>query len=229
MDLFFCYFGGKWQIAKHYPAPQHQVLIEPFAGAAGYSLRYPEKQVKLFDLDPAICGIWDYLIKSDSNEILALPIEFNSVDDLKIPQEARWLIGFWLNKGTSTPSKTPSRWMRDGARPNSFWGTAIRQRIAGQVGLIKHWTIEQKSFDEIDNQEATWFVDPPYHSSGKYYRHSKVDYVLLGEWCRGRSGQVIACEQEGADWLPFETFRTIRTLAEKNKGRCKEVVWIKEK
>ncbi len=32
---FFCYFGGKWRAAPHYPTPKHAEIVEPFAGAAG--------------------------------------------------------------------------------------------------------------------------------------------------------------------------------------------------
>jgi len=31
---FWCYFGGKWRAAPHYPAPMHPTIVEPFAGAA---------------------------------------------------------------------------------------------------------------------------------------------------------------------------------------------------
>lgn len=41
---FFTYFGGKYRIAPRYPKPQYNTIIEPFAGSAGYSLRYPERE-----------------------------------------------------------------------------------------------------------------------------------------------------------------------------------------
>jgi hypothetical protein len=30
-----------------------------------------------------------------------------------------------------------------------------------------------------------------------------VDYVHLGKWCMERTGQLIVCDNTGADWLPF--------------------------
>ena len=53
--------------------------------------------------------------------------------------------------------------------------------------------------------EASWFVDPPYQNQGKHYHYGpeNVDFAMLGNWCRTRLGQVIVCENEGADWLPF--------------------------
>jgi hypothetical protein len=29
---------------------------------------------------------------------------------LDVPQEAKWLIGFWLNKGTTSPCNIPGKW-----------------------------------------------------------------------------------------------------------------------
>jgi hypothetical protein len=37
---FFSFFGSKWRVAPHYPAPERDLIIEPFAGSAGYSLRH---------------------------------------------------------------------------------------------------------------------------------------------------------------------------------------------
>jgi len=229
MKLFFTYYGGKYRVARSYPTPKYDKIIEPFAGSAGYSLRYPEKQVHLFDLDPIICGLWDYLIKASPEDIMKLPNDVDRIDDLKICQEAKWLIGFWLNKGTVQPSKSPSRWMRDKTRPNSFWGQVIKERIASQVDGIKHWKISNKSYDTIENKKATWFIDPPYQLMGKYYKFSSIDYNKLGIWSKERNGQVIVCEQNGADWLPFIDFKTIKATEGKHgKSKSKEVIWTKD-
>lgn len=181
----------------------------------------------LYDIDPTICGIWEYLIQSSTEEILKLPTEVDHIDNVNAPQEAKWLIGFWLNKGVTVPKLTPSAWMRSGIRPNSYWGNAIRERIASQVGCIKHWKIACKSYEEIGNEEATWFVDPPYDGKpGKCYRHKFNAYNELSQWCQNRFGQVMVCEQAGADWLPFEPFAKIKsTPGSRGKSYSKEVIW----
>jgi site-specific DNA-adenine methylase len=46
---FFTYTGGKYRLAPRYPEPRHNLIIEPFAGSAGYSLRHPEREVLLID------------------------------------------------------------------------------------------------------------------------------------------------------------------------------------
>ena len=34
----FYYYGRKKQIIRHYPSPNYDTIIEPFAGSAAYSL-----------------------------------------------------------------------------------------------------------------------------------------------------------------------------------------------
>ena len=58
---------------------------------------------------------------------------------------------------------------------------------------------------------------------GKYYKYNNIDYRHLAEWCKSRKG---LCEQEGADWLPFKPFRSIKACAGKyRKGKSKEVIY----
>jgi hypothetical protein len=225
---FFCRYGGKWRAAPLYPSPRHKVIVEPCAGAAGYSLRYAEWQVRLYDLDEIVVGMWRYLIKVSSEEIRRLPLIFDHVDDLRVPQEARWLIGHWLNKGTPRPCKTPAKWMREwqGRQLGCvYWGEAVRERIARQVQLIRHWTIYLCSWENIPNQTATWFVDSAYNNAaGEKYKHGPegIDYKALAEWCKTRKGQVIACENEGATWLPFRPFGAFKGQRSKTS---EEVIW----
>jgi len=112
---FFSYYGGKWRdTPANYPSPSHAVIVEPFAGSAGYSLRYPAAQVLLCEVDPILVGLWDYLIRARAREIRAIPDlpVGGTVDDLPVVQEARWLVGFWLNRGVSAPRLRASKWMR---------------------------------------------------------------------------------------------------------------------
>lgn len=212
MRSFFFGFGGKWRVAAKYPAPRHDTVIEPFAGSAGYSVRHGARRAILVDKDPIIVGIWRYLIKARPEEILRLPDvpPGGSTDDFELclPQEARWLIGYWLDCASAAlPVKRPCKWMREGKRPKSFWGPNIRQRIARQVDQIRDWKVYEGSYEVAPTMFATWFIDPPYQvGAGKRYRYgsAQIDYPALGAWCRSLPGQVIACEGHGADWLPFE-------------------------
>lgn len=234
MKPFFTYYGGKYRAALHYPKPLHGTIVEPFAGSAGYSLRYHEARVILVELNPTIAAIWRYVIGATAREFLMLPDlqPGQTVDDLRIPQEARWLIGFWLNKGSSGPCKVPSAWMRGGTRPNSFWGPAIRRRLASQAGKLRHWKILECSYSDpfvSEIGEATWFIDPPYETAGKHYKYAKVDYSHLARWCLALRGQAIVCENEGASWLPFQPFRSIKSNpSSRGKKFSKEVIFTRE-
>ncbi len=212
MRPFFTFFGGKYRAAPRYPRPKHKIIIEPFAGSAGYALRYPHHWVWINDIDPIIAGLWSYLVKVRAEEIRKLPIAVQHVSEVKGPPEARYLIGFWLNKGMTAPCNVPSKWMRDGWRPNSQWGEVIRERIASQVDVIRHWRVTNRSYSELPGTKATWFVDPPYEVSGRRYRYRDIDYEDLGRWCRQRRGQLMVCEQEGAEWLPFRPFGEFKAL-----------------
>jgi len=180
----------------------------------------------LFDLDPVVCGVWSFLIRSSADDIRRLPLlqHGQSVDDLAVCKEARHLIGFWCNKGTAAPRKRLSAWAA--GSPGQFWGERIRERVASQVDAISHWTITHGSYADISNTAATWFVDPPYEVQGKHYRCGSkgIDFPALGKWCRARQGQVIVCEQEGAKWLPF---RSIGAFKSSRARPSHEVVWLK--
>src|SRR5690606_841137 len=108
---FFGFYGGKWRdTLKLYPRPEYDVVIEPFAGSAGYSLRYADRQVVRCEIEPVVAGVWNYLIRVRPSEIRSLPdvCDGQVLDDLKVCEEAKWLIGFWLNRATSRPRKSPS-------------------------------------------------------------------------------------------------------------------------
>lgn len=231
MKPFFCYYGGKYRTAASlYPAPTYDVVCEPFAGSAGYAVRHNAHKAVLVDLDQHIVGVWQYLINVSAAEVLNLPDvgpEQSLADFAYLPQEARWLIGFWLNKGVAAPVNKPSSWMKSNVRPNSYWGRVIRERIASQVDLIRGWRAVHGSYADLDvGHPATWFVDPPYVGAGKHYRcgSAGIDFENLGAWCRKLPGQTIVCENEGADWLPFTPLASTKACRPGTKSS--EVVWI---
>lgn len=218
MKPFFCFYGGKWRAAPRYPVPAHGCIVEPFAGAAGYATRYADRAVTLVERDPVIASLWRFLIGSSPADIMRLPLlqPGQTVDDLAVCEDARSLIGFWLNKGSATPKRSPRSWMRAGIRPKSFWGVEIRERVASQVGRIAHWKIIEGDFALAPDIDSTWFVDPPYQGHvGRRYRYSAVDYAALAAWVATRRGRVIVCENEGATWLPFR----FHALSKANESR----------
>lgn len=230
---FWCYYGGKWRSATRYPKPNHDTIIEPFAGAAGYATRYYDRKVILVEKDERLAALWHYLIRATAREILELPDvpDEGTIDDITASAEAKTLIGFWLNKGTAAPCKRPSAWMRSRIRPASYWGPQIRAILASQAGKISHWQVLHGDYSLAPDITATWFIDAPYMRAGKLYRHSSKDinYAKLADWCRARLGQTLVCENSGATWLPFTDFIVSKsTPGSRGKSRSAEALWSQE-
>jgi site-specific DNA-adenine methylase len=220
---FFPYYGSKWNIARHYPAPQRRIVIEPFAGSAGYSLFYACPRAVLIDIDPIVAGTWNYLFKVTKQEIERLPDLPNvgdCVDDYKIPEEAKWLIGFWLNRGSAQPKKSRTAYSARIDRAQLNWSPRAKQRIASQLDAIRGWRIIHGSYDDAPDVEATWFIDPPYGDKGKYYRKQFSEFDKLAYFAQGLQGQVICCGGEGCDWMPFEPLGNFKS----SNGRAKELI-----
>jgi hypothetical protein len=218
---FFSFFGGKWTLATRYPAPARATIVEPFAGSAGYATRYADREVILVEREPVVASIWRWLVSVSVDEVMGLPLDPGARHAL--PSAPQALIGFWCGRGRVQPANTTtSPWLLSGKWPTSFWGPYVRQRIADQVPRIRHWKILEGDYTSAPDVDATWFVDPPYQSS-RHYRARPDDYEELGIWTRCRRGQVIACEQHGATWLPFRPFHVAKSI---NRGTNPEVVWL---
>ena len=227
MDPMFPYYGSKFRLARHYPAPRCDEVVEAFAGGAGYATYHSVKRAHLIDADPIIAGLWSYLIAATPAEILALPEmpeAGDHVDNYNLPQEAKWLIGFWLNRGSATPKKSRTAYSTRTDRGQLNWSLRAKERVARQLELIRGWTVREGSYADEANRAATWFVDPPYGDKGKFYRVGFKDFDHLGSWCQARSGQVIACEGPDSDWLPFRPLGSFKST----KGRADEMVWLSD-
>lgn len=215
---FFSFYGSKFNLAPRYPAPQFDSIVELFAGSAAYACCYPHFKVRLVDADPSIYALWSYLISVKESEILFLPdIQLGQdIDSLGVCEEAKILIGFWCGKGQTTPARRilDNRWTRNYKLDHlcHYWGYKVRERIAFQLQFIRHWSISLASWEnEVDERQCTWFIDPPYQNdAGSHYRCNHIDYNNLRSSIYALSGQVIVCEQQGAMWLPFLPFASIK-------------------
>ncbi|MCI1143086.1 hypothetical protein MOP88_13580 [Sphingomonas sp. WKB10] len=125
-----------------------------------------------------------------------MPEVGDSVDNYAIPQEARWLIGFWLNRGSATPKKSRTAYSARTDRAQLNWGARAKERIASQLEHIRGWRVIEGTYDVAPDTTATWFVDPPYGDKGRFYRVGFDQFEDLGQWCLRRRGLVIACEGE---------------------------------
>lgn len=228
---FWSYYGGKYRVAPHYPAPTHSTIVEPFAGAAGYSLRYPDHRVVLIEKYAVIAELWRYLIATSADDVRRIPL-VEAVADLPpwVPPGARALVGFNLNSATTRPGNVLSagqKWLQAAGRRLAGWTEERRERVASQVDHIRHWEIIEGDYSLAPDVTATWFVDPPYdNAAGACYVHADIDYARLTGWALARHGQVIVCENEGASWLPFRPFRTFKPVFERPGSR--EVIYTQE-
>lgn len=235
---FFSYYGSKHRIARRYPQPVTGHIIEPFAGSAAYACCYPHLSVTLVEANPKVAWVWDFIIRAPESEVRLLPLlnRDEGVGALPgtLPQEARWLVGFWLAKGRGAPFINPSKWRRDKfdhpEYAGSFWGERVRERIARQQRHVRHWKVVCGDYIESPDGRADRFVDPPYEgNAGMAYNafgSHKIDYSQLAQWCRAQQGQTIVCERAGAAWLPFSPFLTTPGMKGTHRtGISREVIW----
>lgn len=216
------YYGSKTNIAHLYPKPLHDKIIEPFAGTARYSLKYFEKDILLVDKYDVIVKIWKWLQLCSPKDIISLPRfkKGENINDHNYDcEEQRFLVGFLVGFGFADPRKTASPRLRN--RPNAMNFTI--NKIAAQLYKIRHWEIRLGDYVNLSNEDATWFIDPPYQFGGHVYKFSnkKIDFTHLGEWCSSRSGQVIVCENTKATWLDFKPMITQNVLS----GSHHEAIW----
>jgi hypothetical protein len=218
MERFFSYFGAKWGLAKRYGRPRCGHVIEPFAGAAGYSVYWEPKKVTLIEQNPVVYGVWDYLQRVSPAEVMRLPSNISHVDELpsRVCQEAKWLIGFWFDNGLTRPARSRSNWALTPRYAARYWSESIKQRIASQVDRIRHWQIIEGGYEDAPDLKAHWHIDPPYdNSAGRAYAFKTIDRPSLAQWCLSRCGWRQVCENDGATWLPFKPF----SILEGYRGR----------
>lgn len=214
----FSYYGSKSRIVDLYPLPKYGKIIEPFAGSARYALRYFDREVLLVDKYEVIVRVWKYLQQCSPKDILGLPkLKTGLVlDTLNISEEEKMLLGMLAGAACTTPRKKVSLFGGENNNKNKM------KNIADSLFKIKHWVIQQGSYEDITNQEATWFIDPPYQFGGHAYVESKIDYGALNVWSIERMGQIIVCENTKANWMNFKAMSKMRGA---NMGHTVEAIF----
>ena len=213
----FYYYGRKKQIARHYPEPRHQTIIEPFAGAASYALHssYWKREVILVERDRRVAEIWRWLIESATEDSI------RNLPNLRVGERSSEFLHI-----VHAATKMAFKYKRIKVTPVLERNWEISKRVmAASLHKVKHWRIIEDDYTSAPDIEATWFIDPPYKSEpGDGYAHgsSALDYEALANWVNKRRGQVICCEGEYGDYLPFVSLLSSAGVAGK---RSKEVVF----
>jgi site-specific DNA-adenine methylase len=226
----FYFYGGKRRLARFYPPPQHNVVVEPFAGSASYSVTHlvpvkGERTVEraiLIEKDPRVCELWERLLAMDPAKLLEYPIPKAG----ERTSDFLYMTSACSNRISRTAEMTVTTRMPVVLKRMFRQIAAVLPHVKGRVEII------QGDYTQAPNIEATWFIDPPYHVDGRPQSRGmgyadgcdsfSLDYDALATWCHERRGQRIVCEQDGADWLPFEHLRPARNSI---GNKVTEVVW----
>lgn len=215
----FYYYGRKKQLAKHYPPPTHPHTIEPFAGAAAYSLHnnHWQNEVTLIEKDPQVAQIWNWLIND------ATPQSITALPTLKVGERTSSFLHI-----IHAASKQAFAYKTIKVTPVIERNWEVSKRVMAQnVHKVKHWKILNQDYTAAPNLQATWFIDPPYKGPpGQGYHHGSddLDYTQLANWILSRQGQVIACEGPYGDYLPFTPLITLTGVAGK---QSQEVIYLR--
>lgn len=213
----FYYYGRKKKLAKYYPQPKYDTIVEPFAGSAAYSLHGDnwKKDVILIEKDDRIYNIWKWFIEEATKEDLL------NMPDLK---EGEYTTDFlqilhMVTKGAFVRKKVKVTKIME-----RNWNTN-KIKMANTLEKVKHWKIIHGDYSVAPDIEATWFIDPPYFSeAGMGYGHNckQIDYNNFTNFIKSRKGEVICCDCEEANYLPFKPLVELSAIAGK---KSKEMIY----
>ena len=230
----FKWFGSKWLSAKHLPPPVHRHIYEPFAGGAGYSLRYADRAVCIWDTDPHLQVLWRWLIKeATSDDIRNIPLGLAVGTDIRtvgLSVGQATLLKSWQRTNNVGDCWTVSPW---GNKPGQ-WTANTRARVADEVHEIKHWKFfPHENWNAVD---ATYFIDPMYQFNYQYRQraHDYADLAFRVDQIHG-SCQVIVCEARSQvdgsapAWLPFVDWQSRVTSRRKvgENSHSKEMIYTR--
>lgn len=213
--MTFPYFGRKARIAGLYPSPRYPLVVEPFAGSLAWSVHHRPVSVLATEADERVVALW--------REIMEDPAAFAEREAPLLGEVTEDLFSklctYSEHSLTSTKLKVTSRMLRD-------YRSLCRRAADAGTWAASALDLRHGSYLDLPDVEATWFIDPPYQKANRRgYREGApgIDFDQLASWCRSRRGQIIVCEQAGADWLPFEPLASIAT----HRGATSsEVVWL---
>lgn len=226
----FYFYGGKHRLARFYPNPGYKVVVEPFAGSAAYSVAHlvgvhgtpTADKVILVEKDKRVYDTWVKLLAMDVEDIV----------NYTIPEAGERTSDFLLMTSACSNRIARTQEMIVTTRMPVVLRRMFKQIAKALPHLKGRVEVIHGDYTEAPEIQATWFIDPPYHVGSRAQQRgmgyaegcnsASLDYSALAKWCQKRKGQKIVCEQDGADWLPFEHLRLARNSIGLNTT---EVVW----
>lgn len=151
----FYYYGAKNLLAKYYPKPKYKTIIEPFAGSAAYSCYHLLLDKSLIailsDKDEQVINAWDFLLKCSKDDILTYPK----------PKIGDHAYDFLIKTCSVSNASSKCNKMKYTERLDRVFEIQ-RRRLLKIFQIRDRISIKQSDYSEIKNEEATWFIDPPY-------------------------------------------------------------------
>ena len=205
----FDYYGSKNSLARKYQYPRYNCIVEPFAGSAGYSVyhlsRNKDLTAILCDKSEEVVNAWKRLKEYKPEDLL----------NAQIPKVGETTNDFFVKMSSTSNAAMKCKKMTV-SKMMAHAYPVMMKRMARLLRILPRIEVIHGSYEDLQDIEATWFVDPPYQRrkgsscNGDGYakgcRAVDIDFQKLGDWCKCRKGQCIVCEKEGADWLPFRPF-----------------------
>lgn len=151
----FDYYGSKNALAKKYQFPRRNLIIEPFAGSAGYTMYHLERDKSLHAIlcekSDKVFEAWQYL-------------KHATVDDLrnyKIPNAGEKTSDFFAMASSASNAFLKSNYMTMSERMAGRMRMELK-RMERLLPLMERIEIVHGTYEELENENATWFIDPPY-------------------------------------------------------------------
>lgn len=217
----FYYYGAKNMLAKHYPAPNYNLIIEPFAGSAAYScyhlLKNENMKCIISDKDNDVAETWNFLLNCSENDIL----------NYKTPEINDYAYDFLIKTCSVSNASSKCIKMKYTERIDKIFQIQKR-KILNLFKIRDRITFIHQDYKNIENYKGTWFIDPPYmilknnntvfqngNGYSKKCNSDMLNFNELSHYCLERNGEIIVCEKFGANWLQFETFKKNKTSLNK--------------
>lgn len=212
-EAIFYYYGAKRQVVRRYPKPAFSTIIEPFAGSGAYAIHH----ILSGAADKAILVEKDSRVVALRNRVLAF--SDSDIANLCPPDVGSWTEDLLFMCCAASNATARCRGFSMTQRALDVF-SGLRRNMLRVLPIVRgRITIIEGDYRDSPDVEATWFLDPPYSvrdgevktktvfprgmGYAKNCSSNTIDYPSLALWAKQRKGQVIVCEQEGAEWLPF--------------------------